>query len=463
MSKRSKLFIDNFLIYGFSRVIGKIIPIIMLPIITRLIPNTSIYGTADLLRVIASFGSAFAVLGMYDAMFRMFFDNETIRHKKQVCSSSLKVVLKSSVITGLIVIICSKPIAYFVLGDNSYFGWVILTGVQVIVMSVNSIISAPTRMQNKRKIFVMISVIGPLISYSIAIPVIIFIDPLAGLIFGGFISILSQLGIFYFLNKRWFCLNLVNKKLSKEMLIIGLPLMPTFLVYWIFNSFDRIMISQMIGTAANGIYAVGARLSMISQFIYAAFAGGWQYFAFSTMNDKDQVSLTSKIFEYLGSISLLSIIIISPWIKPVFQVLFPINYSNGFIVVPYLFLSPLLLMLFQTAGNQLLIIKKTPMITITLLFGALSNVILNYVLIPRLGIEGAAIATLAGYSLSVIIRRGIVPPSRAFSCVHPLPSGTARSIILVPDFVSTAPPNLHWEEITSTSRTLLTPADGYPS
>jgi O-antigen/teichoic acid export membrane protein len=408
MGKRSKLFIDNFLIYGFSRVIGKIIPIIMLPIITRLIPNTSIYGTADLLRVIISFGSAFALLGMYDAMFRTFFDNETIKHKKTVCSSSLNLVLKSSVITGLIIIIGSKLIARFVLGNGDYFGWVILTGVQIMVTSINSIISAPTRMQNKRKVFLMISIIGPLISYSIAIPVIIYIDPLAGLIFGGFISILVQLGFFYFLNKKWFCFNLIDKKISKEMLKIGLPLMPTFLIYWIFHSFDRIMISQMIGPAANGIYAVGAKLAMISQFIYAAFAGGWQYFAFSTMNDKDQVSLTSKVFEYLGSISLLSVIIISPWIKPVFQILFSVNYSKGFIVVPYLFLSPLLLMLFQTAGNQLLIIKKTLIITITLLFGALFNIILNYVLIPRLGIEGAAIATLAGYSLSVIIMSFIV-------------------------------------------------------
>ena len=41
-----------------------------------------------------------------------------------------------------------------------------------------------------------------------------------------------------------------------------------------------------------------------SQMIYMAFAGGWQYFAFSTMKDKNQVESNSFIFEILGVISL---------------------------------------------------------------------------------------------------------------------------------------------------------------
>ena len=43
------------------------------------------------------------------------------------------------------------------------------------------------------------------------------------------------------------------------------------------------------------------------------------------------------------------------------------------------------------------------MITITLEVGAGSNVVLNFLLIPRLGIVGASIATLIGYTTSVII------------------------------------------------------------
>lgn len=77
---------------------------------------------------------------------------------------------------------------------------------------------------------------------------------------------------------------------------------------------------------------------------------------FLAMKDEDQVALTSKIFEYVGAISFLSLIVIYPFIGFIFNILFPATYSTGQVVVPYLYLSPLLLMLFQVAGNQFIVI-----------------------------------------------------------------------------------------------------------
>ena len=59
-------------------------------------------------------------------------------------------------------------------------------------------------------------------------------------------------------------------------------------------------------------------------------------------------------------------------------------------------------MLFQVGSNQFLVVKKTwPNLPI-MFFGAILNIILNLILIPRMGIEGAALATLAGYAASTI-------------------------------------------------------------
>jgi len=160
----------------------------------------------------------------------------------------------------------------------------------------------------------------------------------------------------------------------------------------------------MLGTAQLGIYSIGARVAQISQLIYAAFAGGWQYFVFSTMKDDDHTELVSRIFEYLGIVSFLSFLIITPFSKFIFNLLFKGDYVDGASVFPYLFFSPLLLMLFQTvAGGNFQIIKKTYLSTLCLSLGAGTNVLLNYLLIPRLGIVGASIATLVGYAISVIV------------------------------------------------------------
>ena len=60
-------------------------------------------------------------------------------------------------------------------------------------------------------------------------------------------------------------------------------------------------------------------------------------------------------------------------------------------------------MLFQVACNQFLVIKKTWPNMLILSSGVVINIVINYFLIPVLGIEGAAIATLLGYVVSDVI------------------------------------------------------------
>ena len=50
-----KLFVDNFIIYGMGGIISKMIPLIMVPIITRLMPSTGYYGIADLSNTLVQF------------------------------------------------------------------------------------------------------------------------------------------------------------------------------------------------------------------------------------------------------------------------------------------------------------------------------------------------------------------------------------------------------------------------
>nr|WP_261669433.1 polysaccharide biosynthesis C-terminal domain-containing protein [Fusobacterium varium] len=60
-------------------------------------------------------------------------------------------------------------------------------------------------------------------------------------------------------------------------------------------------------------------------------------------------------------------------------------------------------MLFQTVGNQVIVVKKSYLSTAALFLGALLNIFLNYILIKNYGIEGAAFSTLNSYFISVIL------------------------------------------------------------
>lgn len=398
-----KLFLENFLVYGFGGIISKIIPLIMVPIVTRIMPDSSYFGISDLSNTIIQFASAIAIMGMYDAMYRMFFEKDDNTYKKSVCSTALMFTAAVSLIIFAVMLLCRNFIAELFFRDKNYAYVVYLTAVATLVGATNSIISAPTRMENKRKIFLITNTVGPVISYAISIPMLLaghYVTalPLAGIISGASIELL-----FVILNRKWFSPKLFNGNLLKEMLVIAVPLLPNFLIYWLFNSCDKLMITNILNVAEEGIYSVGSKLGNASQLIYTAFAGGWQYFAFSTMKEKDQVRSNSMIFEYLGTIAFAAAAFICAWSYNIYGLLFPAEYLRGYIVAPYLFLAPLLQMLFQVAVNQFLVVKKTWPSLLILSSGAALNIFLNTLLIPMTGIEGAAVATLMGYVVSVII------------------------------------------------------------
>ena len=398
-----KLFIENFLVYGLGGVISKIIPLIMIPIITRIMPNSTYFGISDMSNTIISFASALAILGMYDAMYRIFFDKDDEEYKKNVCSTTLLFTLITSVIVFGIMILLKEKISKIFFGSIEYQRIVCITALATLVTATNNIISAPTRMQNKRKVFLIVNTVSPFLSYSIAIPLLLnghylIALPLASVISGIIIEL-----AFACMNHKWFCVKKFDKKMLKQLLMIAIPLFPNFLIYWIYNSFDKVMITNILGIGESGIYAVGSKIGAISQLIYLAFAGGWQYFSFSTMKEENQVKSNSLIFEYLGIISYFATILMCSFSYLIFQILFEEEYLKAYIVAPYLFMAPLLQMLFQVACNQFLVIKKTWPNLLILIIGAIINIILNSALIPLIGIEGAAISTLVGYIISNII------------------------------------------------------------
>ena len=400
---RLKLLLSNFLVYGFGGIISKMVPLIMVPIITRLMPNSYYYGLSDLSTTIVSLFCALAVMGMYDAMFRMFFEKKDDDFKKDICSSAFAFSCITSLIVALLMICLREPISLLFYREPQHGNLVMLCALSVLIGATNSIVSAPTRMQNKRIVFLVTNFLSPVISYSIAIPLLLNGHYLIALPLATLISATTLELAFAIMNYKWFSFKRVNWKYIRSMLTIALPLLPNFIIYWIFNSSDRVMIASLLNTSEEGVYAVSSKIGHISQLIYTAFAGGWQYFAFSIMRDDDNVDVISKIFDVMLAISLGTTLIGTSICKFGIELLFKEEYWRSYICVPYLYLAPLLLMLFQIGTNQFLVIKKTWPNLVILSIGAVVNIALNFVLIPIIGIEGASIATFVGYFISIIL------------------------------------------------------------
>ena len=405
---RAKLFLENFFLYGLINVINKIIPFLLLPIITRMLSDPSDFGVYDMYNTIIGFGSPLAMLGMYDAMFREYFERDDQQYRYNVTATANRIIMVTSIIVSVILLIFNSLFSKLFFGTTIYGSIVIFSAIALVISNNSTIISAPTRIQNKRKVYIFSGLLTSLSYYILAILLIYLGYSYSGMIYANIVSSILLLIFFWVLNRKFFTLGRFDKSIAEELFKIGIPLLPTFLIYWVYNSMDKIMLTNILGTTQLGIYSVGAKVAGISTLIYSAFAGGWQHFAFSTMKDEDYKIMMGKVWENLFVVSTCFFAGVFMFKDIAFNILFEGDYRKGVIAFPYLLFSPFLQMLYQVLGTQFQIIKKTYYSPMMLSIGALVNLVLNAYLIPRIGIEGAAIATLLGFFVTVAITIYIV-------------------------------------------------------
>jgi len=89
--------------------------------------------------------------------------------------------------------------------------------------------------------------------------------------------------------------------------------------------------------------------------------------------------------------------------KPLLVIITTPEFIAGSNVIPYVAFSGLLAGVFQILINITHLVKKTQFNLFIHLFAALSNAILNFLLIPPYGIVGAGFATFVAYLLMVLI------------------------------------------------------------
>lgn len=421
---RARLLVENVMVYGFGGMLAKLVPFLMLPVVTRLMPGTSYFGISDLANSLTQFTQSVAVMGMYDATFRLFFEcGDDEEYRKRVCTTAVYFVTGCSLVVAVCMLLLSDPIARIFFGGSQLSSLVAVSAASTFVGGNGSIVQAPTRMQNRRGVFVVMNLLTSVLSYSISIPMLFAGEYLMALPVASLLASLTSLCVFLALNRGWFRRGCFDRIILRELLAIGVPLMPSFIFYWVLSSADRLIVLNVLGDSAAGVFAAASKIGQVSQLIYTAFAQGWQFFAFSTMRDDDQVELTSRIYEGLGSVSLLTAAAVTVLAGPIFSAFYPSAYAGGASSVPLLFLAPLLLMLYQVAVNQLLVVKRTwPSLVILAAAGAV-NVVACMLLVGPLGIEGAAVATLAGYLaanvllLAVLFRCGLIAVHMRFFLV----------------------------------------------
>jgi len=211
--------------------------------------------------------------------------------------------------------------------------------------------------------------------------------------------------ILFFLIKRQIGIKRPHFSMIKEYLSFSLPTIPALFSGWVVAASDRYVIAYFLGATSVGIYSAGYGLGSILLMVMAAigFVLSPTLVKFYDECRMDEVKVhLSYSLKYLLALVIPFVFGAAILSEPVLRIFStPEIASEGHFVVPLVALSILFSGITMVLSQSLLLTKKTKIIGVIWIVAGLVNLLLNILIIPHIGILGAAITTLIAYSLGL--------------------------------------------------------------
>ena len=197
-----------------------------------------------------------------------------------------------------------------------------------------------------------------------------------------------------------------NFAILKPMLKYSIPLIPTTVFWWITSVSDRYMVNEIISSDANGLYAIAYKLPTLLTLVSTMFMQAWQYSA--VVEDEGDREEHAKFFGTVwGSFQAVMFLAgagVIAFTKPIMKILTDPDFYESWEFVPMLSIAMVFTAFASFMGTVYTLNKKSILSFLTAFIGASSNIALNFILIPKMGVQGAAVATVSSYLLVFIIR-----------------------------------------------------------
>ena len=398
MDKYKKL-LSNTLILSVGTFASKLLVYFLMPLYTAILSKEQ-YGTADLITNAANLLIPFCCIGITHGVFRFAADEE--ENNKVIFSSGTSVML----VMGAIFLLLS-PIISLIPYFNGY-AWLI--AFYVLCSNIHTLCKEYIRAKGMMRLYAFQGILGTALTIAFNL---LFLIPMNLGVTGYVLSVAvadaigSIFLVLYAKLYKDFSFKLVSKIKIKEMLKYSLPMMPTTVIWWITNVSDRFIVTAISGSGENGLYSAAYKIPTIIALVAGVFNEAWQLSAISESKDREEVrSFFSEVFERYQAILFLGCSLLIPFTPIATRILLNESYFTAWTFMPTLLLATVFSSLVTFIGTIYTVKKKTSMSLITAAFGAILNIVLNIIMIPSMGAQGAGIATAISY-FSVFVFRAV--------------------------------------------------------
>jgi len=403
MSSRVKYLFKNVGILTISSFATKILGFLLVPLYTSVL-TTSDYGIYDLITSTIALLFPIFSMNIVDGVMRFCMD------KNYEQGNVAKVGIKYIVLNVIFVSFFITIIKLFNI-IPAISEYIPLIYIMYFLSSFNTYFIQLAKGMEKVKDLGIMGFISSVVTIGLNI---LFLVTLKLGIKGFFLTnIIGQLVAcsYYFIRLRFWKLiktediSFVNKDLEKNMLKYSLPLITTTIGWWVNGASDKYVVTLFCGVAANGILSVAYKIPNIINTLESIFISAWQISAikeYDTENVSNFYVRLFLIFNTLLSFACTCLIILS---KPFARILFRNEFYEAWQYCPFLLISTVLNAASGFIGPILSAKKDSKTLALSALIGAGANIIMNFIFVYFIGVQGAAIATAISSFIIFYVRK----------------------------------------------------------
>lgn len=399
MNKYQKL-LNNTLIFAIGTFGSKLLSFILVRLYTGCM-TTAQYGTADLLYQAANVIYPIVTLSMADALIRFGID-------KAYDNKKIYTIALTTTAGGLAVLLLFTPLINSL---EAFRGYGLLLFVYCFFSSFKQLAASFVRARGLVKLFAIDGIFSTLIIVVSNLILLLKFDlGVTGYVCSIIISdALSLLGLVIISELyKFFDIKSLDKTLFKEIVKYSLPLVPTYILWWITSASDRYFVIAMVSSAENGIYSAAHKIPTLLLLVTTLFYQAWQMSAIENKDDSDLSGYYKQVYGAYSSLLFIAAAGLIMIAKPFTYILVDNdpekNFVFGYHYTPILIIAMIFQCLCQFLSSIYNVRKKSVNSMVTSIVAAVVNIVLDILLIPRLGAYGAGLATMTAYFACFMVR-----------------------------------------------------------
>lgn len=386
-------------VYAVGQVLGRVASFLLLPLYSRCLSPAD-YGCVAIIDLTTTLLGILIGSGMTTAMARHHFEREDEAHRDRVWWTGLTFLAASATTVVLPVLLLRQALEPWFLGSGHAAGAFLALALPQLWLGVLVTgMETHLRVHKQSSTLVGLSLLRLALNIGLNLWLLVGVGlGVWGVLIGNLLTALALAVLEAALFARRRGAYAFDWAVAGRLWRFGRPLILSALLGMVMHQADRYFLRYFLDLGQVGVYSIAYTVAQsIAMLCILSFGSIWSVVALEVENRSDARVIYARVFERFTCGLMLVMLGVSLAAEPLLRLMTPPEYLGAASLVPIISVSYVVFSLKEHFAIPILLARRTTSLLPAAFAGAVSNVALNFVLIPRLGSAGAAWATLASF------------------------------------------------------------------